>query len=395
MQNKDIEIFLDLVQARNITKTAEHLFLAQSVVSTRLKRLEEELGYELFTRSKGVREMELTRQGREFVGIATRWKNLFEEADLLRERAQVLLRIAAPESVYYDFLEPIVVSTIHRNQALKLSVQISDSSGIYDMMENNSIDFGFASYESSRANIIHQHVYDQTFCVVSYTKLAEGENLSPLVLDPGKEEAEVVYESDFRLGHAQICPTDENLIFYIHETEGDAFQRTWMCDVKEHYVRPFYVEHPSEWITHEVWAADGAEMALMKLDPAGFVDGSKGEVHTGNIIIADKDGRHFDIEATSTQLLHPCISRDRKWLCADRISYLGVAVQEGVVLVERATGKQKLIATTGSCKTGADHQHPSFNRRGDMILFSNPDENGIAQVCTIDLKQVMEDWQKD
>ena len=187
MQNKDIEIFLDLVQARNITKTAEHLFLAQSVVSTRLKRLEEELGYELFTRSKGVREMELTRQGREFVGIATRWKNLFEEADLLRERAQVLLRIAAPESVYYDFLEPIVVSTIHRNQALKLSVQISDSSGIYDMMENNSIDFGFASYESSRANIIHQHVYDQTFCVVSYTKLAEGENLSPLVLDPGKE----------------------------------------------------------------------------------------------------------------------------------------------------------------------------------------------------------------
>ena len=31
-------------------------------------------------------------------------------------------------------------------------------------------------------------------------------------MDPGKE-AEVVYQSDYRLGHAQICPTDENLIF--------------------------------------------------------------------------------------------------------------------------------------------------------------------------------------
>ncbi len=165
-----------------------------------------------------------------------------------------------------------------------------------------------------------------------------------------------------------------------------------MYDVKERYVRPYYVEHPSEWITHEVWSSDGTEMALMKLDPAGFVDGSKGETHTGNIIIADKDGRHFDIAAQSTQLLHPCISRDHKWLCADRISYLGTEIQEGVVLFERATGKQKLIATTGHCKTGADHQHPSFNRRGDMILFSNPDENGIAQVCTIDLKQVMKDW---
>ncbi|MBR6029339.1 MAG: hypothetical protein IKP40_09635 [Clostridia bacterium] len=213
-----------------------------------------------------------------------------------------------------------------------------------------------------------------------------------VTLDAGQEEAQVVYRSDYRLGHAQICPTDENLIFYIHETEGDAFQRTWMCDVQEGYVRPYYVEHPNEWITHEVWAADGAEMALMKLDPPGFVDGTKGELHTGNIIIGDKDGRHFDVAVSSTQLLHPCLSRDRKWLCADRISYLGVDIQEGVVLVERATGKTKLIATTGSCKTGADHQHPSFNRKGDMILFSNPDSEGNAQVCTIDLKQVLANW---
>lgn len=212
-----------------------------------------------------------------------------------------------------------------------------------------------------------------------------------VVMDPGKE-AKVVYKSDFRLGHAQICPSDENLIFYIHETEGDAFQRTWMCDVEEGYVRPYYVEHPNEWITHEVWSSDGTEMAMMKLDPAGPVNGEQGEVHTGNIIIGDKDGRHFDVAATSLQLLHPCISRDHKWLCADRISYLGTTVQEGVVLIERATGKVKLIATTGSCKTGADHQHPSFNRAGTQILFSNPDENGNGQVCVIDLEQVKKDW---
>lgn len=198
-----------------------------------------------------------------------------------------------------------------------------------------------------------------------------------VILDPGKE-AQIVYQTDYRLGHAQICPTDENLIFYIHETEGDAFQRTWMFDVNERYVRPYYVEHPNEWITHEVWAADGSEMAFMKLP--------------GRVMIGDKDGRHFDEAAYSEQLLHPCFSRDKKWICADRISYFGNHVQEGVVLIERETGKAKLIATTGSCKTGADHQHPSFNRQGDVILFNNPDERGIAQVCTIDLHQVWKDW---
>ena len=198
-----------------------------------------------------------------------------------------------------------------------------------------------------------------------------------MVMDEGCEPR-IVHRSDYNLGHAQICPTDENLFFFIHETGGDALQRTWMCDVAEQYVRPYYVEHPNEWITHEVWAADGKEMAMMKL--------------RGKVIIGDKDGRHFDVAAESEQLLHPCLSRDRKWIVADRISYLDVTVQEGVVLIERATGKQKLIATTGSCKTGADHQHPSFNRAGDMVLFSNPDENGNAQVCTIDLKQVFKDW---
>lgn len=188
LQNKDIEIFLELIQSRNITKAAEHLFLSQSVISTRLKKLEEELGYELFTRSKGMREMELTRQGHEFVSIAVRWKNLFEEADLLRERSQYLLRLAAPESVYYDFLEPIIVAMIQQVPSLKLSLQINDSSGIYDLMESNMIDFGFASYESSLPNIIHRHIYDQAFCVVSYTDFAElGSTISPLILDPSKE----------------------------------------------------------------------------------------------------------------------------------------------------------------------------------------------------------------
>ena len=188
MTNKDIEIFLEIVESRNITKAAEQLFLSQSVISTRLKKLEEELGYDLFVRAKGVRELELTRQGREFVGIAVRWKNLYEEADLLRERAQCMLRIAAPESVYYDFLEPLIIPMMSENPTLKLSVQINDTSAIYDLMDSNMIDFGFASYESSRPNIIHRHIYDQAFCIVSYTDFAGKEGvISPRVLNPEKE----------------------------------------------------------------------------------------------------------------------------------------------------------------------------------------------------------------
>ena len=195
-----------------------------------------------------------------------------------------------------------------------------------------------------------------------------------VILDPETGKSEIVHQSDYHLGHAQICPTDDNLLFYIHETGGDALQRTWMYDIKNRAARPYYVEQPGEWITHEVWSADGSLMAFMKLP--------------GRVMLGDRDGRHFWQAGYSEQLLHPCLSRDNAWLCADRTSYLGVTVQDAVVLMNAQTGKTADLATTFAPKTGADHQHPSFNRRGDMVLFSAPDESGNAQVCAIDLNQV-------
>lgn len=150
--------------------------------------MEEDLGYQLFTRGRGSREIELTRQGKEFIGIAARWKNLYEEAELIRHTSQRILRIAAPESVYYDFLDRGLVEFMRDNPELNLSLKINDSSEVYDMMESGIIDFGFASYESDRNEIVHRHLYDQSFSVVSYSEfpLEEGK-LSPSVLNPEKE----------------------------------------------------------------------------------------------------------------------------------------------------------------------------------------------------------------
>lgn len=185
MQYKDIEIFLELVNSRNITKASEHLFMAQSVISTRLKNLEEELGYDLFIRSKGMREIELTRQGYEFIRLATRMQALYDEAALLKESYRQTLRIAAPESIYYDLLEPVIFNVIRRNPEVHITADMEDSSGVYQQMESGKIDYGFASYESSHKNIIHHHMYDQEFRLVRANPSAEP--VSPSQLDPTKE----------------------------------------------------------------------------------------------------------------------------------------------------------------------------------------------------------------
>jgi len=195
-----------------------------------------------------------------------------------------------------------------------------------------------------------------------------------VVFDPKTGKSEVVYQSDYHLGHTQVCPTDSNLIFFIHETGGDALQRMWLFDRKTATARPYYVEQDGEWITHEVWTADGENIVFMKLPCY--------------IMMGTKDGHNFRIVTKVEQLLHPGVSYDSKWFCADRIGYLGVDSPNLVYLINGETGKSIVLANTDTPKTGADHLHPSFNRKGDMILFNRPFDNGTTQVCLIDLNQV-------
>ena len=195
-----------------------------------------------------------------------------------------------------------------------------------------------------------------------------------VIMDQKTGKSEVVYQSDYNLGHTQVCPTDDNFIFFVHETGGDALQRMWLFDRKASVARPYYVEMENEWITHEVWTADGENIVFMKL-PCFMMMGTK-------------DGHSFRVVAKEDQLLHPGVSHDSKWFCADRIGYLGVESPNLVYLFNGETGNPLVLASTDTPGTGADHLHPSFNRKGDMILFNRPLDNGTTQVCLIDLNQV-------
>lgn len=195
-----------------------------------------------------------------------------------------------------------------------------------------------------------------------------------VMLDPKTGKSEVVHQSDYHLGHTQVCPTDDNIIFYIHETGGDALQRMWLFDVASATARPYYVEQPNEWITHEVWTADGEHVVFMKLPRY--------------LMMGTKDGHNFKVVAEQEQMLHPGVSHDGKWFCADRIGYWNLESPNLIYLINGATGKTHAIASTDTPKSGADHLHPSFNRKGDMILFNRPFNDGNTQVCLIDLNKV-------
>ena len=62
----DIAIVRSLLNTRSISQTSQMLLLSQSTLSQRLSRLEEELGYALFRRQKGLRGVDATERGLAF-----------------------------------------------------------------------------------------------------------------------------------------------------------------------------------------------------------------------------------------------------------------------------------------------------------------------------------------
>lgn len=188
MNYRTIEIFLDLVQTRNITKTAQRLYLSQSTVSKRLQALEEELNCRLIRRTKGKREILLTRQGEQFIHVAERWKNLFEETESLKHASLSTIMLGISESSYYGFIAPFLKDFLERHPDVRIVASIYNSDQIYEMLDSHMLDYGIVAYESERAGLKLQCISRQKLCIIRWDpEPLPDQKISPAELDPSKE----------------------------------------------------------------------------------------------------------------------------------------------------------------------------------------------------------------
>ena len=79
----NLRCFLSLAETLNFTRTAKELYMSQQAVSQHISRLEEDLGFPLFTRTR--RSVALTKGGRQMFDF---WSKTFREFSLLRELCQ-------------------------------------------------------------------------------------------------------------------------------------------------------------------------------------------------------------------------------------------------------------------------------------------------------------------
>lgn len=124
----DILAFLEVVKAGSFTAAAERLKLSKSVVSDRVRALEDALGVELLRRS--TRQVTPTDRGREFFDslspLVQQLEQAVEQVSAADGPLTGHLRITAPMTFGTMHLSPVVASFAKLHPALEIALDLDD-----------------------------------------------------------------------------------------------------------------------------------------------------------------------------------------------------------------------------------------------------------------------------
>lgn len=184
----EIEAFLSIVQYGSFSAAAEKLYITQPALGRRIRALEEELGYTLFVRNKGVRHVEMTRQGQVFIGLAHRWQALWsetQEAALLGNEKSFY--VASVGSLLAFMLPNVFQTFIKDNPECSLHVTTIHSSDAYGYVANKDVDIAFITDPMYSSHVKTNILFQEELCLVAGADLKLPHHVTLGELDPRRE----------------------------------------------------------------------------------------------------------------------------------------------------------------------------------------------------------------
>ena len=145
MELQQIKYFLTLAHELHFWHTAERMFITQSALSRQIKALENELGVQLFERSK--RSVKLTEAG---AFLKEKWQPLLEDIDRIHKQAQKIhggafgtISIGYPGSIAYGFMPELLTNIATALPELKVELAEPTDISFEQLLLNYQMDLAF------------------------------------------------------------------------------------------------------------------------------------------------------------------------------------------------------------------------------------------------------------
>jgi DNA-binding transcriptional LysR family regulator len=159
MEIKNLEAFLILARSLNFTKSAEQMFLSQSAFSRQIIRLEEELGCQLFKRTK--RNVELTVYGQNFLDhaekIVTEYnRGMYHLSCSISEKDH--LRLGMLNDLQDDMFPNIIKTFQQDHPDVAVTYSDNDMSGLINKLLRDELDIVYTlSYDTQKLSDVSSY----------------------------------------------------------------------------------------------------------------------------------------------------------------------------------------------------------------------------------------------
>lgn len=188
MTIEEIDAFLAVVEYGTLSAAAERLFISQSTISQRIKRLETELQMTLFVRQQGQRSAVLTPAGAGLVPMAQQWSSLWRDMYSLRQMdKQMALVVGSVDMLNNLILVPLYERLIRKYPGLELSINTHHSDEVHGLLENRVIDVGFVFSNIRYRDIISVPVHQEEMYLIADPASGYYNGIHTAKLEPGKE----------------------------------------------------------------------------------------------------------------------------------------------------------------------------------------------------------------
>ena len=193
MTEREIEAFLTIVRTGSISAAAEVLYVTQPALSRRVRALEQELGYQLFIRKKGLRNIELTAEGKTFISLAERWKTVWNESRALKDMDRSgVFHIGSVGSVGTYLMPMVLERFMEKNPDCSLNFHQCHSFEGYKYVEDGSLDLALVSDDMFSQDVLTVPAFKGKMVLAVSGLLEDSPRqpermLSPSCLDPEKE----------------------------------------------------------------------------------------------------------------------------------------------------------------------------------------------------------------
>lgn len=143
MRIEQLRHIVEIARCGSMRQAALNLYISQPNLSVSIQNLEEEVGYQIFTRSS--RGMQLTKAGKAFVDYAAPIVSQFERlTNLKQDIGQLQSNYFSVAILPYRYLTEAAIQLYNRHLAtpIHLSLMDGDRSSIIEMVANNEVELG-------------------------------------------------------------------------------------------------------------------------------------------------------------------------------------------------------------------------------------------------------------